>query len=60
MTWLRIHAKPPSRVWLRPSSQNYDPTTDSTLMENLLSLYNVSGKSTETTTPALNTNSASL
>jgi hypothetical protein len=60
ITWLRIHAKPPSRVWLRPSSQNYGPTPDSTLMENLLSFYNVSGKGTETTTPAPNTNSASL
>jgi hypothetical protein len=48
--WLRLHAQPPSRAWLRPSSQNYDPTPDSTLMENLLPFYNAGGKGTDPTT----------
>jgi hypothetical protein len=47
ISWFRLHAQPPSRVWIRPSSQNYDPTPDLPLMENLLSF---GGKGTDRTT----------
>jgi hypothetical protein len=60
LNWLRVHAVPPSTVWLRPSSQQTSPTPDSTLTEKLRSFYFDSSRDTRTTTPANKASSAFL
>jgi hypothetical protein len=54
ITWLRRHARPPSDMYARPSSQRVDPIRHSTRMARLHSFYNASTKGTGTTTPRAN------
>jgi hypothetical protein len=44
ITWLRVHAAPPSRLWVRPSCQRDTTTPGRTPLEKLHSFYNVNSE----------------
>ena len=46
LTWLQVHARPPSTTYARPSSQRVDPIHPWTRTEKLRSFYNVSTEAT--------------
>ena len=50
-SWLRVHAKPPSIMWARPSPQPADLTQDMTAAATLSLFYSDCSGDTRTTTP---------
>jgi hypothetical protein len=54
ITWLRNHAMPPSRLWVRPSCQLDTTTPARTLLEKLRSFYNVNSAGMRIMTPPKN------
>jgi hypothetical protein len=51
IAWLRVHARPPSSMWQRPSPPPGDPIQERIISESLSTFYRDSSKDTKTTIP---------